>query len=185
MCAYATNETQDATNHRAVFPFRREKPWNPLDAEGKSNAQKGYVNAVSGDQVRVVLADDEAAIRSLTKYWLEADGRFRVVGEAKDGSECITVCAEKQPDLVLLDLVMPRMGGLPALPGLKDAAPSSTVVVLSMLQEEKSIQESLNKGAAAFLDKGLDGPELAAQLWSILGRPPGPSSPVPESLVRT
>jgi two-component system, NarL family, response regulator LiaR len=121
--------------------------------------------------VRVVLADDEAAIRSLTKYWLEADGRFRVVGEARDGSECITVCAEKQPDLVLLDLVMPKMGGLPALPMVREASPLSTVVVLSMLQEEKSIQESLHKGAAAFLDKGLDGTELTARLWEILGKP--------------
>ena len=147
-------------------------------------ASRPYVQTLSGDRVRVVLADDEAAIRSLTKYWLEADGRFRIVGEAKDGSECITVCAEKQPDLVLLDLVMPRMGGLPALPGLKSAAPDSTIVVLSMLQEEKSIQESLNKGAAAFLDKGLDGTELAERLWDILGKPPGPASPIPESIVR-
>lgn len=143
-----------------------------------------YVRALTGDQVRVVLADDEAAIRSLTKYWLEADGRFRVVGEAKDGSECISICAEKQPDLVLLDLVMPRMGGLPALPAVREAAPSSTVVVLSMLQEEKSIQESLDKGAAAFLDKGLDGTELAARLWEILGKPPGPASPIPEPAAR-
>ena len=130
--------------------------------------------------MRVVLADDEAAIRSLTKYWLEADGRFRVVGEAKDGTECISVCAEKQPDLVLLDLVMPRMGGLPALPQVRDVSPSSTIVVLSMLQEEKSIQESLDKGAAAFLDKGLDGTELAARLWDIMGKPPGPDTPIPQ-----
>ena len=126
------------------------------------------------------MADDEAAIRSLTKYWLENDGRFRVVGEARDGSECISVCADKQPDLVLLDLVMPRMGGLPALPAVRQAAPSSTVVVLSMLQEEKSIQESLSKGAAAFLDKGLDGTELAARLWEIVAKAPSfqnPSSP--------
>ena len=134
-----------------------------------------YVAALPGDLVRVVLADDEAAIRSLTKYWLESDGRFRIVGEARDGSECITVCAEKQPDLVLLDLVMPKMGGLPALPAVREAAPSSKVVVLSMLQEEKSIQESLDRGAAAFLDKGLDGLELAARLWDILAKSPGPA----------
>lgn len=134
---------------------------------------------MTNEVVRVVLADDEAAIRSLTKYWLESDGRFRVVGEARDGAECITVCAEKQPDLVLLDLVMPKMGGLPALPAVLLAAPSSTVVVLSMLQEEKSIQESLNKGAAAFLDKGLDGTELAERLWDILGKGTSPSVDAP------
>lgn len=143
-----------------------------------------YVRALTSERVSVVLADDEAAIRSLTKYWLEADGRFQVVGEAKDGAECITVCAETQPDLVLLDLVMPKMGGLPALPAVRDVAPSSTIVVLSMLQEEKSIQESLDKGAAAFLDKGLDGSELVARLWDILGKPPGPASPIPESIAR-
>ena len=140
-----------------------------------------YLNTLTGDLVRVVLADDEAAIRSLTKYWLESDGRFRVVGEARDGAECISVCADKQPDLVLLDLVMPKMGGLPALPAVLQASPSSTVVVLSMLQEEKSIQESLDKGAAAFLDKGLDGTELAERLWDILSK--GPNATVPESIV--
>lgn len=141
-----------------------------------------YVNALTRDLVRVVLADDEAAIRSLTKYWLESDGRFRVVGEARDGAECISVCAEKQPDLVLLDLVMPKMGGLPALPAVREASPSSTVVVLSMLQEEKSIQESLKKGAAAFLDKGLDGVELAARLWDILAK--SPDAPVTDQVPR-
>ena len=121
--------------------------------------------------VRVVLADDEAAIRSLTKYWLEADGRFEVVGEARDGAEAINICAERQPDLVLLDLVMPRMGGLAALPGLREASSDAKVVVLSMLQEEKSIKESLAKGATAFLDKGIEGNELADRLWELLRSP--------------
>lgn len=127
--------------------------------------------------LRVVLADDEAAIRGLTKYWLEQDGRFQVVGEARDGAECLEVVKESEPDLVLLDLVMPKVGGLQALPGLRRACPDASIVVLSMLQEEESRRASLSQGADAFLDKGLDNDALIARLIEISGRRPHPVGP--------
>ena len=118
---------------------------------------------------RVVIADDEPDMRSLTRGILEESGRFSVVGEAANGLEAIDEAQRHEPDLVLLDVVMPGMTGLEALPGIREVAPASKVVMLSSLEQETTAPMALAAGAVAYLEKGIGADELVDQLLTLGG----------------
>ena len=133
----------------------------------------GGVNVAA--PLRVLLVDDMAELRDLLARVLERDGRYVVVGHAGDGREGVSRAAELQPDLVLLDLTMPVMDGLEALPLLRRAAPSADVVVLSGLDDPRSRQAAADAGALASLPKGLTPRDLLARLVDLVPhRPPAP-----------
>jgi len=109
-----------------------------------------------GDQKRlrrVVVADDDADIRAMLLAMLELDG-YEVVGEADDGDLAVDVVRDTQPDLVILDLHMPRMSGLDALPQLAEVSPSTAVVVLSAFVADSVAAEVLRRGAVTYVEKG-------------------------------
>src|SRR5437588_9900394 len=87
----------------------------------------------SSGKVRVLLVDDLSDIRLVMRLLLEADGRAEVVGEAADGAEAVRLAEELHPDAVILDLRMPGMDGVQALPLIRDASPSTVVVALSAM----------------------------------------------------
>ena len=120
------------------------------------------------DVFRVVLVDDMVELRKLIRLTLERSGRFEVVGEAGNGREGIEVAAESQPDLVLLDVSMPVMDGLEALPVLCRTVPSSSVVMLSGFSELRFGAEAAALGAVAYLEKGLAPDALVARLLEVL-----------------
>lgn len=103
---------------------------------------------------RVVIADDSDDVRMLLRVQLEMDGRFAVVGEASDGSVVVEVAQEHQPDLIVLDLAMPRVDGLTALPLLREAAPNARIVVLSGFDPTTVGPKVLAQGASRCLEKG-------------------------------
>jgi DNA-binding NarL/FixJ family response regulator len=101
---------------------------------------------------RILLVDDHPLTRSALAGLLAQNG-FDVVGEASDGEEAVE-CAEKlQPDLVLLDLSMPGVDGLTALPRLREAAPECEVVVLTASGTEENLLRAIRGGAAGYLLK--------------------------------
>jgi signal transduction histidine kinase len=128
-------------------------------------------------RIRVVLADDTADIRSLMRTLLEREG-FEVVGEAGDGLEAIETAARTQPDLILLDLAMPALDGLEALPRIRAEAPRTKVVVLSGFQAAQIGDEARQGGAHAYIEKGTGPVELIATLREVLGGAP-PTAPEP------
>jgi DNA-binding NarL/FixJ family response regulator len=101
---------------------------------------------------RILLVDDHPLTRSALAGLLQQHG-FDVVGEAADGESAITQAAELSPDLILLDLSMPGLDGLSALPRLREAAPSCEVVVLTASGEEKNLLAAIRAGAAGYLLK--------------------------------
>src|SRR5207249_4768056 len=109
--------------------------------------------------VSVVLADDVEDVRYLFRVVIEADGRFEVVGEATTGREAVDLAASLRPDVVVLDLAMPEMGGLEALPLIKAASPATKVVIVTAFCE-LSQQAAYERGAVAFLTKGAKPGEL-------------------------
>ena len=117
---------------------------------------------------RVVIADDVEALRSLLRVVLERDGRFEVVGQAANGRDAVRVTQEQQPDLTLLDLSMPIMDGLEALPLIRAAVPSCVVVVLSGFDADRMESRALGAGAKAYLVKGIPPNELIARLLDVL-----------------
>jgi DNA-binding NarL/FixJ family response regulator len=129
--------------------------------------------------VRVLLADDAPDMRDLMRRALEATGAFAIVGEAANGQEAIDRTSALRPDLILLDLAMPVMDGLTALPALRAAAPDALVVVLSGMEAERMAPLARAKGASAFMPKGLPAHELADQLLAFLRRGDGSQDPQP------
>jgi len=105
-------------------------------------------------QLRVVIVDDHADIRELLGLRIEQLGHH-VVGKAASGEQGVELCGELQPDLVLLDMSMPGLGGLAALPLIGEASPESQVVVLSGHDESHGRDAALAAGAAAYVEKSL------------------------------
>lgn len=108
---------------------------------------------VLGRPVRVLLADDTFTVRFLLRQALEASGAFEVVAEAGDGQEAVDQAILHRPELVLLDLAMPVMDGLQALPRIRAGAPDSVVVVLSGFNAERMEPQAVALGAAGYLEK--------------------------------
>lgn len=101
----------------------------------------------------VLVVDDSSDVRRLVALVLERHPRFSVAGEAPDGGVAVTLARTVQPDVVLLDLSMPGIGGLEALPAIAAAAPSARIVVLSGFDTEDLAERALALGAAAYLEK--------------------------------
>ena len=111
------------------------------------------VQALLDQPVRVLVADDHAQVRELLCAQLVAGGH-QVVGEAADGVEAVERTAALQPDVVVLDLAMPRLDGLTALAGIREAAPGARVVVLSGFDDAMMADRALASGALCYVEKG-------------------------------
>jgi DNA-binding NarL/FixJ family response regulator len=120
---------------------------------------------------RVVICDDQAAFRQLVSVVLSLDPGVEVVAEAADGREAIRIVAELRPDVLLLDIAMPVMDGLEALPQVREASPETRVVMLTGVVAENVRQRALDDGACLFLEKGTDLDELVGQLKDVCSRP--------------
>lgn len=116
----------------------------------------------------VLVVDDVAAYRRLIRAVLEDSNVFEVIGEAADGFQAIRLAQETQPDLVLLDLSMPQMDGLETLPQLLEVSSHSKVVVLSGFSHERMGRVTLERGASAYLQKGLTPEELVRELLKVM-----------------
>ena len=103
---------------------------------------------------RVLIVDDVADLRMLLRMTLSGNEEFEVVAEASDGLEAIAQAERHQPDLVVLDLSMPVLDGLEALPRILEVAPDARVVVLSGFDESRMREPALAAGAVAYLQKG-------------------------------
>ena len=117
--------------------------------------------------IRVLLADDTPAILRFLRFALEEDGRFEVVGEAADGAEAIQVTAAEHPDAVVLDLAMPVIDGLQAIPEIRRQSPDTKIVVLSGFLADDMEEQARAAGADGYLEKGSAFKELAAVLSTL------------------
>ena len=117
-----------------------------------------------GDRLRVVIADDVSAMRALLRRLLEDTATFEIVGEASDGEEAVEMAGAFHPDLLLLDLSMPLMDGLSAIPDIRRSSPSTRIVVLSAMDPGRVREQALASGADAFIEKCLVADSLAQRL---------------------
>jgi DNA-binding NarL/FixJ family response regulator len=105
-------------------------------------------------RIRVLLADDTPEIRRLLRLNLELDGRFEIVGEAADGAEAVALAQSLRPDAVVLDLAMPVMDGLQAIPVILESCPASRILVLSGFDHSRMEARAREQGAHGYLEKG-------------------------------
>lgn len=111
--------------------------------------------------IRVMIVDDHPVVRMGIRFALQAFDDFEVVGEAASGQEAIDLGAHIQPDVVLMDLVMPGMNGVETTSVLREACPKTHVLALTSFPEGQLVQEALHAGAIGYLLKDVSVDELA------------------------
>ena len=116
---------------------------------------------------RIVICDDQPSFREVLGLMLGIEGDFEVVGEAGNGRDAIELVRELQPDVLLLDIAMPVMDGLEALPAIREASPDTRVVMLTGLASEAIRERALAAGATLFIEKGTDIATLARRVREV------------------
>jgi DNA-binding NarL/FixJ family response regulator len=119
--------------------------------------------------IRVLVCDDVEAFRALMRYALQEDPGIEVVGEAADGMAAIGAAESLQPDVVLLDLTMPVLDGIDAIPSVLERAPAARVVALSGWGAERMAEAALEQGAIAYVEKSDDVQAIRAAVRAAMG----------------
>ncbi|HEY6606227.1 MAG TPA: response regulator transcription factor [Gaiellaceae bacterium] len=113
------------------------------------------------DAIRVLIVDDHQVVREGLRNFLELQDGMEVAGEAGDGEEGVALAAELRPDVVLMDLVMPKLGGVEAMRVLRERAPGTRVIVLTSFVDDEHLLPAMRAGAAGYLLKNVQPQELA------------------------
>lgn len=119
--------------------------------------------------IRIFLADDHAVLRAGLKALLNGEPDMTVIGEAEDGESCVTQAVALRPDIVLLDINMPRCNGLEALARLRADAPESRVLVLTMHDDAGYLRQVLAAGGAGYVLKQAASEELLSAIRAVQG----------------
>jgi len=115
----------------------------------------------SQNRIRVVVVDDHAVVRSGIEYSLLALDDIELVGSAGSGTEALSLCEQMRPDVVLMDMMMPGMGGVDATRAIRRRYPDTRVIALTSFQEGSLVQDALKAGAISYLLKDVGMEELA------------------------
>lgn len=110
--------------------------------------------------IRVIIVDDHGMVRKGLFAYLSNRPDIVVVGEARDGREAVSLCEQLHPDVLLMDLVMPEMGGVAATRAIHQRWPDVQVIALTSFQEKELVQDALQAGAIGYLLKNVTGDEL-------------------------
>jgi DNA-binding NarL/FixJ family response regulator len=116
---------------------------------------------MAGESIRVLVADDQAAVREGLATLLDLTPGIEVIGQARDGAHALQLVAEQSPDVVLMDLHMPGMDGIAATERVTADYPGTRVVVLTTYADDGSIQGALRAGALGYLTKDADRGQIA------------------------
>ncbi len=108
---------------------------------------------MSGQAVRVVLVDDEAMVRAGLRLLIEGEADLEVVGEAVDGEDAVRVVEQHRPDVVLMDVRMPRLNGLEAARRIRDLPGPPRVLMLTTFDEDEVVDQAMRHGVTGFLLK--------------------------------
>ena len=122
---------------------------------------------MTGTQITVLVADDHRIVREGLVGILTADPGIRVVGEASDGAEAVEKAAKLRPDVVLLDISMPRLNGLEAARRIREANPSVRILVLTMYDDEEYVLKMARAGVSGYLLKESAASELLAGIRAL------------------
>jgi DNA-binding NarL/FixJ family response regulator len=123
------------------------------DSDDERDPGLGSAPATITSRLSVVVIDDEPSIRTLVRMLLERADRFEVGGEAATGSDGLELIRTVQPDIVLLDLLMPDVGGREVLPHIIRDSPGSMVLVLSSVSSTEEAEATFAEGAFAYIEK--------------------------------
>jgi two-component system, NarL family, response regulator LiaR len=121
---------------------------------------------MAADAIRVLIVDDHAVVREGLRTFLELQEGIEVVGEAGDGEQAVARATELEPDVILMDLVMPRLDGIGAMRELRRRSSAGRVIVLTSFLDDERLMPALQAGAAGYLLKDVEPAELARAVRS-------------------
>lgn len=129
------------------------------------------IRSAAGDKIRVLIVDDHAVVRQGLRTFLELQDTsvlpIEVIGEAANGKQAIELACRSQPDVVLLDLVMPELDGIQATTGIIACSPSTRVIILTSFGEEDQVLPAIRAGAQGYLLKDIPPDELAQAIRQV------------------
>jgi NarL family two-component system response regulator LiaR len=111
--------------------------------------------------IRVLIVDDHAMLRRGLRFFLKGFDDLELVGEGSSGKEALALCAETEPDVILMDMVMPEMDGAKTTEMIREQFPQVQVIALTSFQEEDLIERALQAGAIGYLLKNVSAQDLA------------------------
>jgi NarL family two-component system response regulator LiaR len=118
-------------------------------------------------EIRVLIADDHAVVRQGLRTFLELQDDIEVVGDVSDGEAALSAVAEHEPDVVLMDLVMPGVGGVEAIQRLRELRPETRVLVLTSFLDDEKLFPAVRAGAAGYLLKDVQPAELVRAIRTV------------------
>ena len=121
------------------------------------------------ERIRVLVADDHVLYRRGLEMVLGAEDDIEIVGEAGDGTEAVARAVDLLPDVVLMDVRMPRRSGIEACSDIKSAVPSAKIVMLTISDEESDLFEAVRAGANGYLLKDVPGEDIAEGIRAVVG----------------
>lgn len=136
------------------------------------------------DRIRIMLVDDHAVVRSGLSAFLSVNPDLELVGEAENGQQAVTRAGLLQPDVILMDIMMPVMDGIAATQAIKQQYPKIQIVALTSFQEDELVQNALKAGAVGYLMKNVTARELAAAIRAAKEGKMTLSSEAAQALVR-
>ncbi len=140
--------------------------------DDKTHLLEKFILGESADQeinrvIRVLLADDHALVREGTRRLIEVEDDLEVVAEAASGEEAIVAAKELRPDIAIMDIAMPGIGGIEATRAIKADCAETAILVLSAYDDEPYLVALLEAGAAGFLLKNINGQELVEAIRAV------------------
>jgi two-component system, NarL family, response regulator LiaR len=119
------------------------------------------------DSIRVLIADDHAVVRQGLRTFLEVQDGIEVVGEAGDGQEALAMIEALSPDVVVMDLLMPRLSGIEATQRIRELRPATRVIVLTSFLDDEKVFAAVRAGAAGYLLKDVRPQELGEAIRTV------------------
>ncbi len=140
-----------------------------VTAARRSVKGDGEVGGRRQEPIRVLIADDHALFRRGLEMVLQEEDDLDLVGQASDGTEAVAVAGESLPDVVLMDIRMPKSSGIEACRATKEVAPSAKIVMLTISDEEADLFEAIRAGASGYLLKDIPLDEVAEAVRAVHG----------------
>jgi NarL family two-component system response regulator LiaR len=125
---------------------------------------KQAMTETNAGPIRVMIVDDHGVVRRGLAAYLRNEDDLALVGEARDGREAVQLCERARPDVILMDLVMPELGGAAATRLIRKQWPEVQVIALTSFKEKETVQEALEAGATGYLVKNVSGDDLVGAI---------------------